>query len=97
MATTELDPYKIIEKPIVTEKSTRLAHMENQYTFKVMKKASKVQIKQAIAEIFDVEVAKVRTMNYRGKPRRIRYKTGRRPDWKKAVVTLEEGYHIDII
>lgn len=83
-------PYNIIKRPIITEKSMELLE-ENKYTFEVEKNANKTEIKKAVETIFDgVKVKKVRTMNYPGKKVRTRYGYGKRPDWKKAIVTLTE-------
>lgn len=82
-----MNPYDIIIKPIVTEQSMYDAE-DKKYTFKVMKNANKYQIKDAVEEIFDVTVAKVNTMNVRGKVKRMGRTQGKRADWKKAVVTL---------
>ena len=80
--------HDIIIKPIITEDSMdRLA--DNKYTFKVAKDANKVEIAKAIEEIFDVKVAKVNTISVKGKQKRMGRYTGFRPDWKKAIVTLE--------
>jgi large subunit ribosomal protein L23 len=91
-------PYHIIKHPLITEKSTILREDENKYTFRVDKRANKVEIKTAIETIFpDVEVVTVNTLNVHGKPRRFRFnKRGRKPDWKKAIVTLRPGDTIDI-
>jgi len=92
-----MNPYSIIRSVVVTEKATELMDDLDQYTFKVNNKANKSQIHSAVEQIFDVKVSAVRTMNQRGKRKRLRYaKYGKRPDWKKAVVTLAEG-EIDII
>lgn len=90
-----LNSYGIIDSMLRTEKGTRMLPY-NKYLFAVDKNATKVEIKNAIEEIYDVEVKKVNTMNMHGKKRRVRYKEGRRPDWKKAIVTLKEGNKIDI-
>ena len=80
--------HDIIIKPIITEDSMdRLA--DNKYTFKVAKDANKIEIAKAIEEIFDVKVAKVNTISVKGKEKRMGRYTGFRPDWKKAIVTLE--------
>lgn len=90
------DPYKIIQSLLVTEKGTELAEMDK-YTFKVSPESNKRQIASAVEDIFDVTVSRVNVMNCRGKKRRVRLgREGRRPDWKKAIVTLSEG-EIDII
>ena len=92
------DPYKIVRYPLITEKSTILREDKNKYTFRVDKRANKVEIKKAIEAIFpDIKVASVNTMNVRGKPRRFRYnKRGKTSDWKKAIVTLRPGDSIEI-
>ena len=80
--------HDIIIKPIITEDSMdRLA--DNKYTFQVAKDANKIEIAKAIEEIFDVKVAKVNTISVKGKEKRMGRYTGFRPDWKKAIVTLE--------
>ncbi len=82
--------YQIIKRPIVTEKSMEMID-ENKYTFEVDPKANKVDIKNAVEELFDgVKVKKVRTMNYTGKKVRTRYGYGKRNDRKKAIVTLTD-------
>jgi large subunit ribosomal protein L23 len=91
----EIYAYKIIKRPLLTEKSNRLLE-QNKYVFEVAKEANKFQIKQAIEKIFGVNVVKVNTLNQRGKPRRIRFQIGKRPDWKKAIVTIEKGQSIPI-
>jgi large subunit ribosomal protein L23 len=83
----------IIIKPVVTEKSMDLL-ADNKYTFIVDKKANKTEIKNAIEHIFKVEVAKVYTMNIKGKPKRMGRFEGKRPDRKKAVVALKAGQKI---
>ncbi|QOR34580.1 50S ribosomal protein L23 [Clostridium sp. 'deep sea'] len=77
----------IIIKPIVTERTSELME-ENKYTFQVAKNANKIQIKNAIEEVFGVKVASVNTMNMQGKKKRMGVHVGRRADWKKAIVTL---------
>ncbi|MDO4944040.1 MAG: 50S ribosomal protein L23 [Ruminococcus sp.] len=80
--------HDIIIKPIITEDS--MERLQNgKYTFKVAKDANKVEIAKAVEEIFDVKVANVNTMNVKGKEKRMGRYTGFRPDWKKAIVTLE--------
>lgn len=80
----------------ITEKGTRLA-AQNKYLFKVDAAANKLEIKQAVESFFKVKVLKVHTMNYLGKKRRERtIHYGKRPDWKRAIVTLKEGDKIDL-
>ena len=81
--------FDIIIRPIITEQS--MAQMdENKYTFEVAKKSNKSEIKKAIEAIFSVKVAKVNTMNMRGKVKRQGMNVGKRPNWKKAIVTLTD-------
>ncbi len=88
------DAYQIILEPLITEKSTILRE-SNKYVFVVDRKATKPQIKRAAEELFDIQgdVLKVRTMHVRGKPKgkMLRYQRGRKPHWKKAILTLREG------
>ena len=80
--------YDIIKRPIITEQSMMEA-ANKKYTFEVAKDANKIEIAKAVEEIFGVEVAKVNTLNMKGKAKRMgRYPEGRRPNWKKAMVTL---------
>lgn len=81
--------YDIIKKPIITERSM-LGLQDNKYTFEVASDAGKIEIKKAIEEIFGVKVAKVNTIKIPGKWKRMGVHTGKRPDIKKAVVTLTE-------
>ena len=81
-------PEEIIIKPIVTEKSND-ALQEGKYTFKVNKKATKIEIANAVEKLFGVKVLKVNTMNVSGKKKRVRYEVGKTPDWKKAIVTID--------
>ncbi len=92
-----MNPYQVIKRPIITEKSTAQAS-QGKYTFEVDKKAAKGEIKRAVEELFGVKVLGVRTANIRGKEVRVgrRRTLSKRSDWKKAVVTLKEGDKIDI-
>ncbi len=85
----------ILKRPIVTEKSTDLM-AENKYTFEVDLRASKMQVKTAVEEIFNVEVEKVNTARVKGKLRRMGRHEGYTSDWKKAVVTLKPGHTIEV-
>lgn len=85
-----LEPYQIVYRPLVTEKGTHLSERYNSYTFEVNAQATKTDIKRAVEELWDVRVAKVRTQNRRGKPRRTRMARGHTSDWKKAIVQLHE-------
>ena len=82
--------HDIIRRPIITEKSMDQV-ADRKYTFEVVKGANKIEIKKAVEEIFKVEVERVTTMNYKGKPKRQGMHFGKRADWKKAVVKLTPG------
>ena len=92
------DAYQIILQPLITEKSTFLRE-ENKYAFVVDRKATKPEIRRAAEELFDIkgDILKVRTMHVRGKPKgkMLRYQRGRKPHWKKAILTLREGASIE--
>ena len=81
-------PEEIIIAPVVTEKSNDQLQ-EGKYTFKVNKKATKVEIAKAVEKLFEVKVLKVNTMNVNGKKKRVGYNVGKTSDWKKAVVTID--------
>ena len=85
---------EIIISPILTEKTNNQISHNNSYTFKVSKQANKIEIKKAIEMIFSVVVSEVNTMQMRGKIKRMGRFSGKRPDWKKAIVTLKKGYTI---
>jgi len=86
--------YDILVRPLVTEKSTQQAAY-NQYTFEVLRNASKPQVKRAIETIFKVTVEAVNTISIKGKVKRFRGRIGQRSDYKKAVVRLKQGQTID--
>jgi large subunit ribosomal protein L23 len=92
-----MEPRDVILEPVVSEKSYSLLD-EGAYTFKVHPEANKIQIRQAVESIFDVRVLKVTTANRKGKRKRNRRALtfGRRPDTKRAIVTLVEGDTIDL-
>ena len=82
--------YEIIKKPVITENSMdQMA--DRKYTFEVAKDANKIEIKKAVEELFGVKVEKVTTMRVLGKIKRMGANSGKRPDWKKAVVKLTES------
>jgi large subunit ribosomal protein L23 len=89
------NPRDILLRPVVSEKSYGLLD-EGKYTFIVAQDANKVQIRQAVEEVFRVKVTGVNTINRQGKRRRTRHGWGKRPDTKRAIVTLAEGERIDI-
>ena len=97
------EPHQVIIQPIVSEKTTRQMDSANTYTLKVDRRANKIEIKRAVEKLFDVTVTDVRTMTYAGKARRAPMarmnktrEVGRRASFKKAVVTLIEGEHIEL-
>lgn len=87
--------YSIILSPLRTEKGTNMMPM-GKYVFWVDKSANKIEIKNAVQEVYKVKVEKVNTVSVRGKKKRVRYIEGKTSDWKKAIVTLAEGNKIDI-
>jgi large subunit ribosomal protein L23 len=88
--------YNILLAPHVSEKSSLIGELNNQYTFKVAKDATKPEIKTAVEELFDVIVLDLQVLNVKGKTKRsVGGKIRRRPSWKKVYVRLEEGHEID--
>ena len=86
--------YDLIKSPLITEKTTIQKEDSNQVSFKVSRKANRVEIKRAIENIFNVKVAGVRTMQVKGKTKQRGRIIGKRKDWKKAIVTLIPGERI---
>ena len=84
----KMRPEDIIIRPIITEKSND-GLQAGKYTFQVAKKATKIQIASAVQALFGVRVLNVNTMTVKGKEKRVGANTGRRPDWKKAIVTID--------
>jgi large subunit ribosomal protein L23 len=91
-----MDEYNIIIRPVITEQGMHFANTRNAYSFEVNKKANKIQIRNAVEQLYNVKVLGVRTANVRGKPRRRGRHYGVTRSWKKAVVVLGEDYHIDL-
>ena len=87
--------FDVVTSPLITEKGTMVSELGNQVVFRVRRDASKDEIRKAIETLFKVKVEKVRTLNLLGKIRRVGKHAGKRPDWKKAYVTLAEGQRID--
>ena len=90
------DPYKIIKRPILTEKGTIVRDEDNVYVFEVHRDANKVDVKAAIEKLFKVEVANVNTLIQPGKLKRVKFKSGKTRKIKKAYVKLAEGQTIDL-
>jgi large subunit ribosomal protein L23 len=91
----KLEPHQVILQPLVTEKGTHQFTHHNAYPFQVNLWATKDQIRAAVEELFGVRVLKVRTQTRPGKHRRYKFKVGRLPNWKKAIVTLHEEDRIE--
>ena len=90
------DLSKVIKRPMITEQGAMMREMHNQYIFQVAPEANKMEIRQAVEHLFGVKVTQVRTMNYRGKIKRMGRHSGKRADWKKAIVTLAKDDSIDL-
>jgi large subunit ribosomal protein L23 len=88
--------HRTIVRPIITEQTSAAYQDRGEYTFEVDASANKTAIRQAVERLFGVKVTNVWTMNLRGKSRRVGQSTGRRPHWKKAIVTLRAGDTIEI-
>jgi large subunit ribosomal protein L23 len=85
----------VIKEPHIAEKVNQQKELFNQLTFKVDKRANKVEIKNAVERIFKTKVLDVKTLNIKGKKRRIGRNIGKRPDWKKAIVRLAPGEKVE--
>ena len=90
-----MKPTEVVQGPIVTEKGTLVSELGNQVVLRVHPQANKVEIRQAVEQLFGVKVDGVRTSRVLGKTRRVGRHVGRRPTWKKAYVTLAEGHSIE--
>ena len=90
------DPHQVIGQALTTERSVLMREEDNRYAFRVATSANKLDIKQAIEELFKVHVIDVRTQNVRGKMKRLGRFSGRRPGWKKAIVKLKKGENLPL-
>jgi large subunit ribosomal protein L23 len=90
-----MDIYHVIIEPHIAEKANLQKEMYNQLTFKVHKKANKIEIRRAVELLFKTKVLDVKTHNIVGKKRRVGRNIGKRPDWKKAIVKLAPGKRIE--
>ncbi|MBF0528956.1 MAG: 50S ribosomal protein L23 [Deltaproteobacteria bacterium] len=88
-------PHEVVFRPLITEKSNLAKEKTNQVVFEVDRGSNKVEIRQAVEKAFKVKVLDVRTVNVMGKKKRVGKTVGRRSDWKKAMVTLAPGEHIE--
>ncbi len=89
--------YKVLLAPRITEKSTRVSESSNQYVFKVTSDSNKTEIKDAVEKLFEVNVESVRIVNVKGKSKTFKLRKGKRNDWKKAYVRVQEGQVIDFL
>lgn len=87
--------YTTILSPIISEKSNRVGEESNQYVFQVAVSSNKQQVKKAVEKMFEVNVEDVQILNVKGKTKSFRGKPGKRPDWKKAYVRVQQGQMID--
>lgn len=90
-----MESYKVIREPHITEKATTQKGRHNHVTLKVDRRANKIEIKRAVEGLLRARVRDVKTINVRGKRRRVGRFVGRRPDWKKAVVVLAPGENVE--
>lgn len=91
-----MDYYQIIKRPLHSEKSVGARNLTNSYHFEVDKRANKIQVKETVEKLFNVQVLSVRTLNKNGKKRKYRNREFKTSSWKKAIVTLKEGNRIDL-
>jgi large subunit ribosomal protein L23 len=89
--------YTVLLSPRMTEKSTRVGESSNQYVFRVTTDSNKKEIKDAVEKLFEVNVESVRTVNVKGKSKSFKLRAGKRSDWKKAYVRVQEGQVIDFL
>jgi large subunit ribosomal protein L23 len=90
-----MDLYRVIKKPLITEKANLHKELSNQIALEVDRRANKIEIRRAVETLFKTEVLEVKTLNVQGKMRRVGKNRGRRPDWKKAIVRLAPGKRIE--
>jgi len=90
-----MDIYQVIKKPLITEKGNMQKEQLNQISLRVDRRANKVEIRRAVETLFKTDVLEVKTMNVRGKRRRVGRNIGKRPNWKKAVVKLAPGKTVE--
>jgi large subunit ribosomal protein L23 len=92
-----MDIYQVIKKPLITEKGTRQKESHNQVSLRVDRRANKMEIRQAVEQLFKAKVLEVKTMNMTGKKRRVGRNLGTKSDWKKAIVKLAPGKTIEFL
>ena len=89
--------FKVLLAPRMTEKTTMIGEKSNQYVFRVTTDSNKKEIKNAVEKLFEVNVESVRIVNVKGKSKSFKLRTGKRSDWKKAYVRVQEGQVIDFL
>jgi large subunit ribosomal protein L23 len=89
--------YEVLLAPRLTEKSSRVSEGSNQYVFKVTNDSNKAEIKDAVEHLFKVNVMSVRIVNVKGKNKSFKLRAGRRSDWKKAYVRIQDDQVIDVL
>lgn len=87
--------YQILKRPLITEKSTTEKELYNNLHFEVDRRANKIEIKQAVEQVFHVDVLRVRTLTIKGKSKRVGRHVTQTSDWKKAVVTIKPGQRVE--
>ena len=92
-----MDAADIIRFPLVTEKGSSYLQPQNKYQFAVLPAATRPEIKKAVEKIYKVKVISVNVLNFKGKKRRYRTQAGKKPDWKKAIITLKQGERIEFV
>jgi large subunit ribosomal protein L23 len=90
-----MDLYKVVKRPLITEKANLHKELSNQIALEVDRRANKIEIRRAVETLFKTEVLEVKTINVQGKMRRVGKSRGRRSDWKKAIVRLAPGKRIE--
>jgi len=90
-----MDIYNVIKEPHITEKGGIQKELSNQISFKVDRRANKIEIRRAVETLFKTKVLQVRSMNMKGKKRRMGKSIGKKPDWKKVIVKLAPGENIE--
>jgi large subunit ribosomal protein L23 len=94
---SKVNLYNVLQAPRVTEKTARVGEQGNQYVFQVAREATKADIRRAVEHLFDVNVESVRVVNMKGKSKSFKLQAGKRNDWKKAYVRVQQGQVIDLL
>ena len=89
--------YRVVRRPLLTEKNMHRAEIRREYTFEVDPRANKIEIRRAVENLYDVKVERVNTVMKRGLPKRFGWHWAKTPDQKKAIVKLVEGFKIELL